>query len=292
MISTTLRRADQLLVQSGLVRSRTEAQRLIENGQVIARDGAGRRLQIKPATRLDPTVQFELPPDLERFVSRGALKLQAAVDAFSLTVSGHRCLDAGQSTGGFTECLLLNGAAIVVGVDVGHGQLDNTLALDPRVVCVERFNLRDATHESLGKAIQLAKKIAPDLPQPGIDDCNPCNTKLPGTRFQTTHFQTIVADLSFISIRKVLPALASLMQSNGQMVVLVKPQFELGPGAVNKHGVVRDPHAGSTLKDVIAADAKNLKLALSGWISCPITGGDGNQEYLAWLTSYQQETKS
>lgn len=274
MTSTARLRADQLLVRSGLARSRTEAQQLIESRQVVVRDGSGRHLAVKPSTRILPGSQFELRGEPIRFASRGALKLQGALDGFSISVRGLTCLDAGQSSGGFTDCLLANEARAVVGIDVGHGQLVERLRSDPRVLCVERFNLRDADRPSVAQ--QLSRTDS-QMPQNGRQRII--------SELLTEGFNLVVADLSFISIRKVMPALATLLGAGRQMILLVKPQFELGPGAVNRRGIVRNPNAAQQLESEIKVAAQSLDFSLKGWISSPVTGGDGNQEYLALLES-------
>lgn len=253
-----------LLVRSGLARSRTEAQRLIEAGQVVTCDPPGQAQALKPSTRLDEAVSFKLIGEPERYASRGALKLRHALGYFGIDATDKLCLDAGQSTGGFTDYLLRSAAKAVVGIDVGHGQLSEPLRNDARVICIERMNLRDATLTSVGEAVAASNSAV-------------------FTNFDSG-FELICVDLSFISVRKVIPSLAGMLAGHGDMVVLVKPQFELGPGAVNKHGVVRSPHAERTLQQQFA-DQKRAPdgLTLSGWTASPITGGDGNQEYLIHL---------
>ncbi len=268
-----LARADVLLVRSGLVRSRTEAQRLIEAGHVIARGLPGPIQALKPSTRLEDEVSFELTADPDRFASRGAIKLRHALDEFEIRVADRICLDAGQSSGGFTDYLLRAHAKTVVGVDVGHGQLVPELRDDDRVICIERVNLRDATTQSICQAI-----TAGDSP-----DSAEQRHALSET-VSTNGFDLICVDLSFISVRKVIGALATMLGSRADMVVLVKPQFELGPGAVNKHGVVRDPNAAQFLEQQFSDDRRaDDGLTLCGWTASPITGGDGNQEYLIHL---------
>lgn len=251
------RRLDLHLLTLGLASSRQQAQRLIRAGKV--RDVHGQRLE-KPGQEVaeESLVQVEQPP---RFVSRGGDKLLGALQAFPVEVNGRVCLDGGISTGGFTDCLLQHGASRVYGIDVGYGQTAWSLRTDERVVLRERTNLRRLTAEELyGEADQR-----PTL---------------------------AVADVSFISLSLVLPALRGLMITEGldakdcEAIVLVKPQFEVGRQRVGKGGVVRDPAAHiDAITDVIEA-AQPLGWKPSGLVASPLTGPAGNHEYLLWLTSY------
>ena len=251
------RRLDLHLLTLGLASSRQQAQRLIRAGKV--RDVHGQRLE-KPGQEVaeESLVQVEQPP---RFVSRGGDKLLGALQAFPVEVDGRVCLDGGISTGGFTDCLLQHGASRVYGIDVGYGQTAWSLRTDERVVLRERTNLRRLTAEELyGEADQR-----PTL---------------------------AVADVSFISLSLVLPALRGLMITEGldskdcEAIVLVKPQFEVGRQRVGKGGVVRDPAAHiDAITDVIEA-AQPLGWKPSGLVASPLTGPAGNHEYLLWLTSY------
>ena len=250
------RRLDLHLLTLGLASSRQQAQRLIRAGKV--RDVHGQRLE-KPGQEVaeESLVQVEQPP---RFVSRGGDKLLGALQAFPVEVNGRVCLDGGISTGGFTDCLLQHGASRVYGIDVGYGQTAWSLRTDERVVLRERTNLRRLTAEELyGEADQR-----PTL---------------------------AVADVSFISLSLVLPALRGLMITEGldakdcEAIVLVKPQFEVGRQRVGKGGVVRDPAAHiDAITDVIEA-AQPLGWKPSGLVASPLTGPAGNHEYLLWLTS-------
>lgn len=271
-------RADLHLVQAGLARSRTEARELIAAGKVTVRDNSGATLRVKPSTRLPADtrakgLQIDVDSTQPRYASRGALKLNHAVQVFGLPVASSVCLDAGQSTGGFTDCLLRHGARWVVGVDVGHGQLAAELRINPAVVCIEGVNLRDVTRGALADHIG-------QHPAPGSDADT---ARQLAEHCKHGGFDLVVADLSFISVRKVLPALNKLLGDAGQICVLVKPQFELGRGAVNGRGIVRNPRAGEQLRVQISEAAAALSLELAGWTDSPITGGDGNQEYLAHL---------
>ena len=251
------RRLDLHLLTLGLAASRQQAQRLIRAGKV--RDVHGQRLE-KPGQEVaeESLVQVEQPP---RFVSRGGEKLLGALQVFPVEVNGRVCLDGGISTGGFTDCLLQHGASRVYGIDVGYGQTAWSLRTDERVVLRERTNLRRLTAEELyGEADQR-----PTL---------------------------AVADVSFISLSLVLPALRGLMITEGldakdcEAIVLVKPQFEVGRQRVGKGGVVRDPAAHiDAITDVIEA-AQPLGWKPSGLVASPLTGPAGNHEYLLWLTSY------
>ena len=242
-------RLDLHLLTKGLAPTRQQAQLLIRAGKV--RDINGQLLD-KPGYEVlnDIELRIEASP---RFVSRGGQKLCAALEAFSIDVRGKVCLDCGISTGGFTDCLLQNGAVRVYGVDVGYGQTAWSLRQDSRVVLKERTNVR--------------KLLSCDI----YDEQDP--------------FPTIgVADLSFISLRKVLPSIRELLdKNNAEIIVLVKPQFEVGPQRVGKGGVVRDIEAHiDALKQVIQS-AVIINLIPKGLIASPITGAAGNHEYLLWL---------
>lgn len=236
-------RLDQLLVDRGLARSKAQAQAIILSGSVIL-EGAGSRT-LKPGQTVPAEAHLELaqPP---RWASRAGEKLDAALDAFAVDPSGLTCLDAGASTGGFTDVLLERGARIVYAVDVGRGQLLDRLRRDPRVVSMERTNLRALT----------------SLPEP-------------------IEFATL--DLSFISLRLVLPAVRNLLTDSARCVALVKPQFEAGRGVVPRRGIVRDPAVHRDVLQQFAGDATAAGFVPSGLIRSPITGTDGNVEFLALL---------
>ncbi|HZX31745.1 MAG TPA: TlyA family RNA methyltransferase [Rhodocyclaceae bacterium] len=243
-------RADQLLVESGLAASRTAAQRLIAAGRVRWLGGA----VSKPAQDIprDGELTVEADP-ADRYVSRGGLKLAGALAASGVLADGKVCLDVGQSTGGFTDCLLQAGAAKVVGVDVGHSQLHSRLQGDPRVVCIEGVNCRALEPEDLGR----------HLPADG--------------------FSLIVADVSFISLTLVLPQLPALLAENGDLLLLVKPQFEVGPQGLGKGGIVRDPALYGEVEAKLRRASADAGLTVHGWFDSPITGGDGNREFFIWL---------
>ena len=235
-------RADLLMVEKGLAESREAAQRLIMAG----RARVGTVTLVKAATMLahDASIVVTEP---ERFVSRGGLKLDAALDQFGLDVRGLACMDLGASTGGFTDCLLQRGAATVLAVDVGRSQMHSKLRNDPRVTLLEGTNARD-------------------LPAVGL-------------------IAFFVADLSFISLRKVLPAVARRLTAATPGVVLLKPQFEAGPAAVPRGGVIKDVRVHQRVCDEFVAWATGEGWAICGIIASPIRGGDGNVEFLVHLTT-------
>ena len=234
-------RLDQLLTERGLVRSRAEAQALIHAGSVEL-DGL-RRLKPGQLVATDASVSLVAKP---RWASRAGAKLEHALDAFGIDPTGMACLDAGASTGGFTDVLLSRGARIVYAVDVGRAQLIDRLRRDPRVVSMERTNLRELT----------------DLPEP-ID--------------------LATLDLSFISLRLVLPAVRQLLAGRGRVVALVKPQFEAGHDDVPRGGVVRDPAIWERVLRDLANHSAPAGLYAHRVVRSPITGGDGNVEFLVDL---------
>lgn len=202
---------------------------------------------------------LELLDDAEsRYVSRGGLKLEGALKATGVQVQGLRCLDVGQSTGGFTDCLLQHGAARVVGVDVGHGQLHPRLRADPRVQALEGVNARhlDASLLIAAGAVQTVAR--------GLFDAD---------------FDLIVGDLSFISLTLVLPALAALLAPAGELLLLVKPQFELQPADIGKGGIVRDASLYAQVEQRLRAACADAGLPVLHWLPSPIAGGDGNREF-------------
>ncbi len=238
-------RADQLLVEQGLAPSRTVAQRLIEAGRVSWSGGP----VAKAALVLPLSAELAVAADeTDRYVSRGGLKLAGALARTGLAVAGRVCLDVGQSTGGFTDCLLQAGAARVVGVDVGHEQLDPRLRADTRVTCIEHANARALDPAAL-----------------------PIGA-----------FDLIVADLSFISLTLVLPRLPALLAPAGNMLLLVKPQFEVGPEHVGKGGIVRDASLYPMVADKIRQAAQAAGLRVLDYFDSPIAGTDGNREFFIW----------
>lgn len=237
-------RIDALLVARGLCDSREQAKRLILAGEVRTGD----RIIDKPATKLPEDAPLEVKQK-QRYVGRGGLKLEGALDAFGIDPAGWTCIDVGASTGGFTDCLLQRGAAKVHAVDVGTNQLVWKLRNDPRVIVKEQFNARHMIPEDIGEKCRLA-----------------------------------VTDLSFISLTKVLPAIFSVVEESGSVVCLIKPQFELRREDIAKGGIVRDPElherAVEKIRNFVAESGHQWR----GLIPSPITGTDGNQEFLAWIT--------
>jgi 23S rRNA (cytidine1920-2'-O)/16S rRNA (cytidine1409-2'-O)-methyltransferase len=222
----------------------------------------------------------EVPEDAElrllddseaRYVSRGGLKLEAALKQTGLNVAGLQCLDVGQSTGGFTDCLLQQGAAFVVGVDVGSAQLHPKLRADPRVLCVEGINAR---------ALDAADLVAAYEDSTGADgqfDIEEGEDTQAGD-FEP-EFDLIVADLSFISQTLVLPAVVPLLKAGGTLLTLVKPQFELQPGQVGKGGIVKDAAMYVVVEQRLREACAELGLTVTAWFDSPIAGGDGNREF-------------
>ena len=240
-------RLDLELVERGLAASRQQAQQLIRSGRVRSGTTVLDKPGVAVATSLPLAVDH--PP---RFVSRGGEKLVAALEALPIAVEGRICLDGGISTGGFSDCLLQHGASRVYGIDVGYGQTAWSLRTDPRVVLRERTNLRHLEPAELYEA----SDPWPDL---------------------------AVADVSFIALARVLPAIRRLLRRPAEAILLVKPQFEVGPGRVGKGGVVRDPAAHvDAIAGVISAAAE-LDWQAAGLVGSPITGPAGNHEYLLWL---------
>ena len=248
-------RADQLLVERGLAATKSQAQRFIASGVRWRLHGGPWHTVAKNGEELRETAELEvLNTDESRFVSRGGLKLEGALSRCGLNVSGWRCLDVGQSTGGFTDALLQAGAAQVVGVDVGQGQLHPRLRQDPRVVCIEKCNARELSAESLVQANPSA--VAP--------------------------FDLIVGDLSFISQTLVWPAIVPLLKPGGAMLMLVKPQFELQPEHIGKGGLVKDASSYALVQQRMTQACADHGLALRDYFESPITGGDGNREFFVW----------
>jgi 23S rRNA (cytidine1920-2'-O)/16S rRNA (cytidine1409-2'-O)-methyltransferase len=239
------RRLDAELVRRGLATSRTEAQAAVRDGLVLV----GGRMAGKASTLVDPAEPVELVGPARRFVSRGGEKLDAALERFGIEVAGRRALDAGASTGGFTDCLLQRGAGHVIAVDVGYGQLAWPLRGDPRVTVLERTNVRDLRPEAL--------PFAPEI---------------------------LVADLSFISLRLAIGALASVAAEGAELVLLVKPQFEAGRVAVGPGGVVRDPERWADAIRGVSEAAFAAGLRPLDVMASPVRGPAGNVEFLLHTT--------
>ena len=244
-------RIDKLLVERGLAESRTKAQAMIMAGVVLVNE---QRVD-KPSEPISPDSQIRIKradDPTSRYVGRGGLKLEAALREFQIDARGLVCLDVGASTGGFTDCLLQNGAAKVFAIDVGHNQIDWRLRNDPRVEVREGVN---------------ARYLDPQ------DFSDPQN--------RAVRFDLVVVDVSFISVTKILASLLPLLKPDGSLVVLIKPQFEVGRGEVGSGGVVRDQEKRIKAVDQIHGFAAGLGLKLHGTIESPITGAEGNIEYLA-----------
>lgn len=234
-------RLDRLLVERGLAESREKAQALIMAGAVLV-DG---QKALKPGHTIDTASQIAVTGKAP-FVSRGGIKLAAALEEFGIDVAGRVCLDTGSSTGGFTDCLLQRGAVRVHAVDVGAGQLDWKLRNDARVVVHERINARHLRFEDIGELVDLA-----------------------------------TFDVSFISVTLILPAVAPILRPEGCMVILIKPQFEVGKGQVGKGGIVRSPELHREACVRVESAVKRLGFETS-IMQSPITGAEGNQEFLLY----------
>ncbi len=264
-------RADQLLVVRDLATSRSQAQRLIANG-LRWRKGEDWKTVTKNGDEIPSEAELRLVDDAEaRYVSRGGLKLEAALKRVGLSVQGLDCLDVGQSTGGFTDCLLQQGAARVVGVDVGSAQLHPRLRGDARVLCVEKINARSLQASDLMTAYEHS--IGPD--GQFEDEADVLSEFRP-------LFDLIVADLSFISQTLVLPALVPLLKEGGSVLTLVKPQFELQPGQVGKRGIVKDASFYALVEQRLREAFAALDLNVTAWFDSPIEGGDGNREFFIY----------
>ena len=237
-------RLDQVLVLQGLVGSRERAQTMVRAGLVLVNGQAAD----KPDRLVDPTIELELRSSAP-YVSRGGEKLSAALATFGVSVGGRACLDVGASTGGFTDVLLQRGAASVIALDVGYGQLAWALRQDPRVTVLERVNVRYL--ERLPHACDLA-----------------------------------VVDVSFISLRLVLPAVRRLLLGRPDVIALVKPQFEVGRGAVGKGGIVRDPGLHQSVLQELAEFAGRSGFVVLGQTDSPILGAKGNREFFLHLRTH------
>jgi 23S rRNA (cytidine1920-2'-O)/16S rRNA (cytidine1409-2'-O)-methyltransferase len=267
-------RIDQLLVARGLASTRSQAQRLIADG-VQWRKGDEWKTVAKNGDEVPEDAPLQLLDDSEaRYVSRGGLKLEAALKQVGLSVAGLACLDVGQSTGGFTDCLLQHGAASVVGVDVGSAQLHPSLREDPRVLCVEKVNARSLV------ATDLIAAYAYSTGAEGQFDSedNADGEEVSVSEF-VPEFDLIVADLSFISQTLVLPAVLAFLKTGGTLLTLVKPQFELQPGQVGKGGIVKDDAMYPLVEQRLREACADLGLTVTAWFDSPIDGGDGNREF-------------
>lgn len=244
-------RLDVLLVKQGLAESREKAKVLIMTGNVFVN---GQREDKAGTTFAEQSSKIEIHGSTLKYVSRGGLKLEKAIQVFELELKGYVCMDIGASTGGFTDCMLMNGADKVYAIDVGHGQLAWKLRNDPRVICMEKTNFRYLTPENLAEPIDFAS-----------------------------------VDVSFISLSKILPAAYTLLKDNAQMVCLIKPQFEAGRDKVGKKGVVREPEIHvEVIENVIRYAVENGFHTLALDYS-PVRGPEGNIEYLLWITKQNRE---
>ena len=240
------KRLDVLLVERGLIDSRTKAQAIIMSGQVYVND----QKADKPGVSYEESADIQVRGETCPYVSRGGLKLQKALRDFGVKPEGYVCSDSGASTGGFTDCLLQQGASKVYAIDVGYGQLDWKIRSDPRVVVMERTNIRYVTPEQLGEPLDLS-----------------------------------VVDVSFISLKIVLPAIQQLLKPGaGQVLCLIKPQFEAGKDKVGKKGVVREKSTHKEVLDDFVALADKLNFKILGLTFSPVKGPEGNIEFLGHLT--------
>lgn len=243
-------RLDVLMVQRNLAESREKAKALIMSGIVYVNG----QKEDKAGTSFEETVQIEVRGNTLKYVSRGGLKLEKAMSRFGVQLAGKVCMDVGASTGGFTDCMLQNGAVKVYAVDVGHGQLAWKLRNDDRVICMEKTNIRYVTPEDIGDRIEFAS-----------------------------------IDVSFISLTKVLGPVKQLLTDEGQVVCLIKPQFEAGREKVGKKGVVREKSVHLEVIEMVMDYARSIGFGILGLEFSPIKGPEGNIEYLLYLRNFLQE---
>ena len=243
-------RLDVLMVQRNLAESREKAKALIMSGIVYVNG----QKEDKAGTSFEETVQIEVRGSTLKYVSRGGLKLEKAMSRFGVQLAGKVCMDVGASTGGFTDCMLQNGAVKVYAVDVGHGQLAWKLRNDDRVICMEKTNIRYVTPEDIGDRIEFSS-----------------------------------IDVSFISLTKVLGPVKQLLTDNGQVVCLIKPQFEAGREKVGKKGVVREKSVHLEVIEMVSDYARSIGFGILGLEFSPIKGPEGNIEYLLYLQNFLQE---
>lgn len=239
-------RLDAFLVEKNIIKSRERAKEHIKNGDITV-NGA---VVLKPAAEISENDDVKFTGTALKYVGRGGLKLEKALKCFDIDLSGKVCLDIGASTGGFTDCMLQNGASHVYAVDVGHGQLDITLIADSRVTNMEKTNINDVFAESFD--------MMPEF---------------------------ISADVSFVSLKNVLPKISELMSDEGSAVVLIKPQFEAGKSNIGKNGIVKDRKVHISVLNDIISYCNVVGLHVNKIDYSPISGGDGNIEYLAFITS-------
>jgi len=237
-------RIDTLLVERGLVETRSKAQALILAGNVLA----GEQRIDKPGQLVDPELPLRIKGEALKYASRGGLKLEAALEQFGINPEGRQCIDIGASTGGFTDCLLQHGALRVWAIDVGHNQLAWKIRNDPRVTVIEGQNARELRADQFDQKLDLA-----------------------------------TIDVSFISLTNILPAVSSITSDSADIVALIKPQFEVGKGEVGKKGIVRDPAKHRAVLQRIATFADGIGLRALDLIESPILGAEGNREFLIHL---------
>jgi len=245
-------RIDKVLVDRGLADSRTKAQALVMSGIVLVDE-----IRVdKPSEKVSPEAAIRLKGDSPetRYVGRGGLKLEGALKEFGIDPTGMRCLDVGASTGGFTDCLLQHGTSHVIALDVGTNQLVWKLRSDDRVVVMENTNARTVEPKDL--------PFRPDL---------------------------VVMDVSFISVTRILPAIKGLISGDGKIIVLIKPQFEVGRGEVGKGGIVREPEKHSAVIESVTEFAESIGLKRVGLMESPILGAEGNKEFLALFASVEAD---
>ena len=245
MANPSKERLDILVCNNGLAASREKAKALIMAGTVLVN---GER-EDKPGSVFPSDALITLKGNPLKYVSRGGLKLEKAVDSFSLELAGKVCMDAGASTGGFTDCMLQNGAAKVYSVDVGYGQLDWKLRNDPRVICMEKTNVRYMTPDMIPEKCDFAS-----------------------------------IDVSFISLLKIIPPVRDILKPEGEIVALIKPQFEAGREKVGKKGVVRDPLVHTEVVEKVILFSQSNGLYVKGLDYSPVKGPEGNIEYLLYLS--------
>lgn len=238
-------RLDVLMVKQGLAPSREKAKAMIMAGSVFSN---GQRVD-KPGLELAETAVLELKGEIMPYVSRGGFKLEKALKVFPVSFQDAIVADIGASTGGFTDCALQNGAARVYAIDVGYGQLDWKLRTDARVVCMERVNARYLDETSLAEKVDY-----------------------------------VVSDVAFISVTKIFPAMLAILKEEGQVITLIKPQFEAGREHVGKKGVVKDSQVHVQVLERVLSEAEQLGFTVRGVEFSPIRGPEGNIEYLAWLS--------
>lgn len=253
-------RLDIVLVNKGFAKSREKAKELIKNGSVYINN----IMQTKPSVCVDEQSNIEIRGEIQKYVSRGGYKLEKALDVFKIDLNNLTCIDIGASTGGFTDCMLQNGASLVYAVDVGHDQLDETLLKDERVVSLEGINFRyldkDEFYANLKSVFSIDERAC-------FASC----------------------DVSFISLKYIIPVAYDVLSDNGEMVCLIKPQFEAGKEYLNKKGVVKDKKIHVKVIREVLEFAENTGFFVKGLDFSPIKGPEGNIEYLMYLTKEKLE---